>query len=140
MREDPLKLVIERTRSRTGLHRRARRAYAVTKAGQLKELTPTEKASVRGTYREGEAYVIEVPPLKADEALVYLDVVMGPRGRLKGRIWVFDERGGPRLEMKFAKLKLRRVRGDRSFFWAVKVVLDKLGLPVRRTNLLTGSS
>lgn len=133
-----MRFLIEKTSSRTGLHKRTKRVYIVNNGGKVKEYVPTEKLPTRGTYVKGEAYLIEFPYLKDDELLVYLDLVLNFKKRVKGTIIVYDRTGNPKLTLKYNKLKIRRSSGNRSYFWAAKNVIDKLNIPVKRINLLAG--
>lgn len=133
-----MELIIEKTRSKTGLHRRTRRAFLVSRNGDIEEFNPTNKKTVRGTYVRGEAYQIVVPPVDRDKAIVYVDMTLNLRKRVKGKIYVYDHGGNLKLTLNYNKLKIRRSRGDRSYFWPVKFLIEKLNIPVKRVNLMTG--
>jgi len=131
-----LRFLVEKTRSRTGLHRRTKRLFVVRKSGEVVEVWGGDQA--RGTYAKGEARLASPPPVGSGDALVYIDFVMNPRKRVKGKVYVYDSRYSLVLVMNYRKLKLRRSWGSKSYFWAVKALFDKLGVPVKRVNLLTG--
>ena len=133
-----MQFIIEKTQSRTGLHKKTRRLFIVSKNGVVKEYWPSKTTSVKGTYVKGEAHKVDFPVVGANECVVYLDFVLNIKKMVKGKIYVYNHKGELKLVLNYNKLKLRRSRGDRSYFWAVKILIEKLNIPVKRINLMTG--
>jgi hypothetical protein len=133
-----LHFVVEKTQSRTGLHKRTRRLFIVSRNGAIREYWPSKTTSAKGTYVKGEAYKVDFPMISENECVVYLDFVLNIKKRVKGKIHVYNHKGELKLTLNYDKLKLRRSRGDRSYFWPVKILIEKLNIPVKRINLMTG--
>jgi len=132
------RLLFENTRSRSGLHAARRIAVRVSSGGV--EVVDPPVAGGRGTYASGRAGWADVS-LAPGEYLVYLALVRDPRGRVSGRITVYDHQGVPVLEAVLRRRKVRRSRGDPGLSWVVEAALNSIGLSryVRRYNWRTGS-
>lgn len=133
-----MEFIIEKTSSKTGLHKKTKRVYIVNKNGQVREYEPIKRTVIKGTYKKGEAYKTDLPLISKDEVIIYLDFTLNIKKHVKGKIYVYDRDGNLKLVLNYEKLKIRRSRGDRSYVWAVKFLIEKLNIPVKRINLMTG--
>ncbi len=131
------RLLLEATRSRSGKHA-ARRIAVIVEPGRVRVV---EKGSspAKGTYVKGTASYAELDPPKGGY-IVYMVLVRGLRGRVTGRIHVYDHHGRLVLEAKLVKRKIRRVRGDARLSWVVEAAVNSVGLSayVKRYNWATG--
>jgi len=132
--------IIEKSQSRTGKHASYSNFFIVSKRGEVKQASPIKKKQVKPTYVKGnaeEAYFS--PPITDDTVLVHIKFVKGLRGKVKGKIIVYDSHALPALIVNYSKLKIRRSRGKKEYSWAVKLLLDYLKIPVKRYNFNTGT-
>ena len=120
-----VKLVVEASRSRRGLHVERRLAFIVSR-GELIEVRGGGEP-VKPTYSRGEARLYRVN-LKPGELAVQVRLVRGLKGRVKGYIAVYDSSGAEVYRAVVRKLKVRPSRGDRGYHWVVERVVEKLGL------------
>ncbi len=132
--------VIEKSQSKTGKHASYSNFFIVSKRGEVKQASPIKKKQIKPTYVKGsaeEAYFS--PPITEDAVLVHIKFIKGLRGKVKGKIIVYDSHGLPALIVNYSKLKIRRSKGKKEFSWAVKLLLDHLKIPVKRYNFDTGT-
>ncbi len=129
-----MELVVEKSKSRRGIHAIVRKVFLVSRDGRVVEVTGPRVGPAERTYSRGEAYRVKVKPGK-DELVVYVVLVRGLRGRVKGYFEVYDESGRLLYRAVYRKLKVRYSKGDPSYSWAVKLVAEKLRIPVKRFNL-----
>lgn len=130
-----VKLVVESSRSRSGVH--VERKYAfIVRGNEVIEVrggTP-----VKPVYSRGEARVVEVN-LKPGEFAVQVRLVRGLKGRVKGYMAVYDGSGVEVYRVVVRKLKIRPSKGDRRYHWVVERVVERMGLNkyLRRYKLTT---
>ena len=132
-----MKLFVEATKSRTGLHA-ARSVVVIVGRGEARIIDkPTARS--RGTYSRGLAGEVDVEANPGDH-VVWVWLARNPRGRVTGRVRVYSWKGDLLLEAVIRKRKVRRSRGDPSLGWVVETALSALGLSsyIRRYNWATG--
>jgi hypothetical protein len=130
-----VELVVERSKSRRGIHAIVRKVFLVSRDGRVVEVTGPRVGPAEKTYSRGEAYRVRVKP-REDELVVYVVLVRGLRGRVKGYFEVYDRSGRMVYRAVYRKLKVRYSKGDPNYAWAVERVVEKLGIPVKRFNLV----
>ncbi len=130
-----MELVVERSKSRRGIHAIVRKVFIVDEKGNVREVTGPRVGPAEKTYSRGEAYRVRVNPSRG-ELVVYAVLVRGLRGRVKGYFEVYSPEGRLLYRAVYRKLKVRYSKGDPSYAWAVKLVVEKLGIPVKRFNLV----
>ena len=130
-------LLIESTRSRRGKHLARSVAVILKSDGRLVTVKPQERS--RGTYSKGEAAYAQIDLEKGD-VVVWIKLVRNFMGRVKGVIVVYDDKGREVLRLVYKRFKIRRSRGDPSYWVYVERVLKALKLydRVRKVNLNTG--
>ncbi len=129
-----LRLPVELTRSRTGLHARRTSVIIVGGRGEPRVISEPSKPS-RGTYSVGKSGYVELN-LSPGEYAVLATLTMGPKGRVTGTFSVIDSNGVERLRVKYRRFKLRLSSGSPELSWAVDQAVSALGLSsyVRRSN------
>ncbi len=130
-----MELVVERSKSRRGLHAIVKKVFLVSRDGSVVEVTGPRVGEAPRTYSRGEAYRVRVKP-REDQLVVYVVLVRGLRGRVKGYFEVYDRDGRLLYRAVYRRLKVRYSKGDPEYAWAVKLVAEKLGIPVKRYNLV----
>ena len=130
-----MELVVEKSKSRRGIHAIVRKVFIVSRDGRVVEVTGPRVGPAEKTYSRGEAYRVRVKPGK-DELVVYVVLVRGLRGRVKGYFEVYDGEGRLLYRAVYRKLKVRYSKGDPEYAWAVRLVAEKLRIPVKRYNLV----
>lgn len=128
-----LEFVEESTRSRSGRHKAFAAVFVVNLDGSVSRVRGSERS--RGTYSVGEARLVRVTP-PSNGYLVYVKLIMNPRGWVKGRVSVYGDRG-LLYSAVIRERKLRGSMGDPSYSWAALRVLDELGVTkaLRRVNV-----
>lgn len=119
-----VKLVVEASKSRSGVHVERKLAFIV-RGGELFEVGGVGEP-VKPVYCRGEARLYRVR-LNPGELAVQVRFVRGLRGRVKGFISVFDS-SGEVYRVVVRRRKVRVSRGDRGFHWVVERVIERLGL------------
>jgi len=129
---------LEASKSRSGLH--ATRMVAVVVGRESVRVLEERVSGERPTYSRGWAGTLEVE-VPEGYYLVHARLTLTPQGRVKGRFWVYDDKGNLVLEAVLRKRKVRRVRGDPELGWTVEKAVEKLGLSkyVRGFNWSTGA-
>ena len=130
-----MELVVEKSKSRRGIHAIIRKVFVVDRRGSVREVTGPRVGPAEKTYSRGEAYRVRVSA-GPDELIVYVVLVRGLRGRVKGYFEVYSPDGRLLYRAVYRKLKVRYSKGDPEYSWAVKLVAEKLGIPVKRFNLV----
>lgn len=130
-----MELVVEKSKSRRGLHAIVRKVFIVSRDGRVREVTGPRVGPAEKTYSRGEAFRVKVEP-REGELIVYAVLVRGLRGRVKGYFEVYDGKGRLLYRAVYRKLKVRYSKGDPEYAWAVKLVVEKLRIPVKRFNLV----
>ena len=126
-------LYIEKSRSRRGLHMKRRIALIYdTKRDDIKEAEGVRR-SIKPTYIIGEAYEVRA---KIDPELyaVQIDLVMNPRKKVKGYIYLYNYRGDLLIKAKYSKLKLRLSAGDPKYGSVLEKIVNYLKIPYKNVN------
>ncbi len=133
----PLSFEVELTKSKTGLHT-IKKALVVLGRGNTRLISSPEKQG-RGTYKVGIAGLVTIN-LEPGEYAVHVVLTKNPKNKVRGRFKVYDHEGHEVLEVKYEKLKIRRVFGDPKYSWIIDKTIDVLGLAnyIRRKNYTTG--
>mgnify|MGYP001772541756 CR=1 FL=1 len=129
--KDTLNLYEERSRSRRNLHFRRRIAYIIC-GDQILEPTG-DRISIKPLYAVGEAYLIKARVPEGCYA-AQIDLVMNPRKRVKGYIYIYDHRGNTLLKMNYKKLKFRLSQGDSRYRDLFLRLIAFLKIPYKNIN------
>jgi len=129
----PVMLIEELSKSKSGKHAVRRIALIVSRDGEVKPAKGVEEY-IKPVYVKGKAKKIIVN-LSDNEYAVQVHLVRNIYGKVKGFIEVYDNNGSLLFRAVYRKLKLRRSMGEIKYAWIVKVVADKIKLPVKRYNL-----
>lgn len=121
-----VRLTIEASKSRSGLHAERRLAFIVRGGVELEEVKG-EGVKVDPVYSRGDARSIEVNLSPGDYA-VQVRLVRGLRGRVKGYIIVLDSSGNVVYKSVLRKRKVRPSTGDKSYHFIVEKVVEALKL------------
>ncbi|MFN4045952.1 MAG: hypothetical protein ACK4H7_01250 [Acidilobaceae archaeon] len=121
-----VRLTIEASKSRSGLHAERKLAFIVRGGARLEEVRG-EGVKVKPVYSRGDARSIEVSLSPGDYA-VYVRLVRGFRGRVKGYIVVLDSSGSMVYRAVLRKRKVRPSMGDRRYHSMVEKVVEALKL------------
>ncbi|AFZ70333.1 hypothetical protein Calag_0575 [Caldisphaera lagunensis DSM 15908] len=134
-----IKLEVESTKSKTGLHAMRRMVVIIRKDKEEIIKDPIEEG--KGTYKEGKSGYVNLN-LNPNEYAVHVILVRNPKNKVKGRFIVYDHEGKALLEVKYEKLKIRRSWGDKNLSWIIDRVIELIGLSnyVRHKNYATGQS
>ncbi|MCE4608076.1 MAG: hypothetical protein F7B61_03855 [Caldisphaeraceae archaeon] len=132
-----LSFEVELTKSKTGLHTIRKTLVALGKDGTRLISNPEKQG--RGTYKVGIAGLVTIN-LEPGEYAVHVILTKNPKNKVRGRFKVYSHEGHEVLEVKYEKLKIRRVFGDPRYSWIVDKTIDVLGLTnyIRRKNYTTG--
>ncbi|MDM7275403.1 MAG: hypothetical protein P3X22_004695 [Thermoprotei archaeon] len=121
-----VRLTIEASKSRSGLHAERRLAFIVRGGVELEEVKG-EGVKVDPVYSRGDARSIEVNLSPGDYA-VQVRLARGLRGRVKGYIIVLDSSGNVVYKSVLRKRKVRPSTGDKSYHFIVEKVVEALKL------------
>ncbi len=131
-----MELLVERSKSRTGMHQR-RALYFVTDAScrEVKARVISERP-VKPLYSKGEAKLIEIR-IPENAVAIQLDFRRNWRGKVVGEFTLFDSRGNILGRGVYRKLKVRLVEAtSESILELVKCVFRKLKLLVKRYAII----
>ncbi len=124
---------LERSESNTRKHKYVRRAFKVNlNTLDVKEVEPKLKLSPL-LYAKGWSSLAEVK-LGEGDVLVVTEFLMNSQGRVKGRFTVFSNKGGILYKAVYRKFKIRGSYGDPRYYKAIKRVIEKLKIPLKREN------
>ncbi|MEB3779472.1 MAG: hypothetical protein GSR85_04495 [Desulfurococcales archaeon] len=134
-----LELIVEASKSRSGLHAERKLALIVDAGGRVRRVDERVGAPSDRVYSRGYSRRIKVE-LKPGEFGVQVRLVKNSRGHVKGAITVYSHKGDIILEAVMRRRKIRLSRGDPSYSWIVERVIEYLGLGdfIRRYNWGTG--
>lgn len=121
-------LYVDNSKSKTGKHAIRTLLYEI-RDSKFIEIKDVGK-DVKPTYSIGNAKVVDVNK----GLFVYIRLIKNINNRVYGKILVIKDNSIV-LELNYRKLKIKRVRGDKSFYEKVKEILDSLKIPVKKTNL-----
>lgn len=135
--EHSLKVILEKSRSKSGKHAFVRLAARVNlDTNEVIEVIQPTGSSPPKTYSEGISKEVNLK-YGNKEALVIVSMVKvphpNPKRRVKGTVEVYSN-GELVYKAKYVKGILRGSAGDPKYFPAVKVVFEKLQIPVKREN------
>ena len=129
-----LRIRVERSVSRRGLHMRIATYLAIGRG--CVRVTPkvVEKIPARPTYVKGEAYelLVEVPQ---GSYAVQVDMKRNPRRRVRGDLTVYDATGTAVARAVYRKLKIKvlECHADQGLIYEIiRCAANTLGLPVKR--------
>jgi len=131
--------IVENSVSRSGRHRllstiliysREKGLIPLSKAGDR----VVEKNPVKPTYSRGEAYRVKLKLVRGEYAL-YARFVRNFLNRVKGYIAVYSYKGELLYKAKYVDGELRRSVGNPVNAWLVRVLVDQLRIPVKKTRL-----
>lgn len=129
-----LRVRVERSTSRSGLHVRIS-TYLVVSRGCVRVVpTETSKTPTNPTYARGEAYEVALKVAK-DNYVIAVDMRRNPQKKVKGDIIVYSWDGNVLLRAVYRKLKIRVVECHVNESVAeelVRCVYNLLKLPVKR--------
>ena len=132
-------VIEERSRSRTGKHKR-RCLYFVVDSS-CNEIAPqiVSKEEAKGLYAEGESTVLIVR-IPVNSFLITLDFRINQRGHIRGNFSVFDSEGNIIGKGVYRKLKVRVTEAvNEEVLDIIKCVFRKLKLPVKRYGIIRGA-
>lgn len=89
------------------------------------------KQKLKPTYAKGECYYVKLPE---KGLIIYLRFLKNIKNMVLGRILVIENQSIV-LELKYRKLKLKKIKGNENYYQYVKLVLDHLKIPIKRINL-----
>ncbi|MCX8195586.1 MAG: hypothetical protein N3F67_00655 [Acidilobaceae archaeon] len=122
----PVRLLVEASRSRSGLHAERKIALIVSSDGKVREASG-ETRPVKPLYAVGEAREVEAE-VGEGELAVQVRLVRGPRGRVRGYVAVIDREGRELYRTVLRKRKVRPSRGDERYHRAVELALEYLSI------------
>lgn len=121
-----VRLTIEASKSRSGLHVERKLAFVARGGAELEEVKG-EGVKVKPVYSRGDARSIEVNLSPGDYA-VHVRLVRGLRGRVKGHIAVLDSSGNVVYKGVLRKRKFRPSAGDKKYHFIAEKVIEALKL------------
>lgn len=121
-------LYIDNSKSKSGKHAIRSLLYEI-KESKITEVKDRGK-EVKPTYTIGDARIIEV----TKGLFVYIRLIKNINNKVFGKILVIKD-NNIILELNYRKLKIKKVKGDETFYDKVKEILDSLKIPVKKTNL-----
>jgi len=132
-------LVDEESRSRSGRHVCRKLALVLLRDNGLKPVSRlgdrvVDREAVRPTYSRGRAIRYRVKLSHGDYA-IQLSLVRNLWGRVKGWITVYNYRGELVYRARYCDGELRRSLGNPLYAWIVRLVVEELRIPVKRTRL-----
>ncbi|MEM0497264.1 MAG: hypothetical protein QXR22_03595 [Acidilobaceae archaeon] len=122
----PIKLVIEASKSRSGLHAERKIAFIVGEKGEIVEARGSGEP-VKPVYSIGEAKMITVN-ITPKQLAVQVRLVKGLRDRVKGYIAIYDYMGREVYRVVIRKRKLKPSRGDRRYHKIIESIVEKITL------------
>jgi len=129
--ESVVRVYEERSRSRSGLHRRRRLYFILDGSCRRVDAEVIDRRSINALYSKGEAWEILI---KVDTGfIVQLDFVRNPRGIIKGNISILNKYGVVIAKGVYRKFKVRLTYAiSKSLIDIIKCVFRELKLPVKR--------
>ncbi|MEM0014885.1 MAG: hypothetical protein QXS42_03765 [Zestosphaera sp.] len=132
----PLELRVERSRSRSNLHKRTSLYMVMSKNCDKANYTVVEKVGVRPAYAVGNAELHKVA-VPEDSFAVQATFTLNPRNRVSGEIIVLDPEGRRLSRAVYRKLKVRVLEGgDPLTLKMLKCLFDSLKLLVKKYSVL----
>lgn len=136
----PLELRVEKSRSRSNLHKRTSLYVVMSKNCDKIDYTVVERVSVRPAYAVGNAELHKVV-IPEDSFAVQATFTLNPRNRVNGEILVLDPDGKQLSRAVYRKLKVRVVEGgDPITLKLLKCLFDSLKLLVKRYSVIHSKS
>ncbi len=134
-----IEAVEEKSRSRTGKHVARRLVYIYSRDKGLIPLSKepdriTRREDAEPTYKEGEAekYLVK---LEHGEFLIQARFVKNFLGKVVGEISVYNYKGELVYRAKYRDGELRRSIGNPVYAWIIRLFVEKLRIPVKKTRL-----
>lgn len=133
----PLQLRMERSRSRSNLHKRTSLYVVMNKDCEKVDYSIVEKVSERPTYVVGSAELHRVVIPEGSFA-VQATFTLNPQGRVSGEILILDSEGNLLSRAVYRKLKVRIMQGGNSLtLKMLKCLFDSLKLLVKRYGIVS---
>ncbi len=133
----PLPLRMERSRSRSNLHKRTSLYVVMNKDCEKVNYSVVEKVGERPTYAVGNAELHRVV-IPEDSFAVQASFTLNPQGRVSGEILIFDSDGNLLSKAVYRKLKVRVLQGGNSLtLKMLKCLFDSLKLLVKRYGIVS---
>jgi len=131
-----LQLKVERSKSRSGLHRRTSTYQVLDKDCNQLDFRVVEKVSTKPTYVEGISEIHKI--LLPDNAyVVYMDFILNLRKHIKGEVLIYGSDGRLLCRSVYRKLKVRVLDVDNPLLMnLIKCVFKSLKLPVKRYGVV----
>lgn len=134
-----VKVFVERSKSRSGIHA-CRRLYVVVDANcRSLEVQPRGAKSVKTLYSRGEAFEYDIV-VPEGYFVVQASFVRGLRSRVKGELIVLDPRGNVLCKALYRKLKIRLASYGSDADKCLKIVrciAASLKIPVKRYAVIS---
>lgn len=132
----PLELRVERSRSRSSLHKRTSLYVVVSKNCDKIDYIVVEKIGVKPAYAVGNAELHKVV-IPEDSFALQATFTLNPRNRVSGEVLVLDPDGKQLSRAVYKKLKVRVVEGgDPLTLKLLKCLFDSLKLLVKRYSVI----
>lgn len=132
-------LVDEESRSRSNRHVCRKVSLILLKNNGLKLVSKLpervlEKVEIKPTYAHGKAYRYKVGLEHGDYA-IQINLVRNLWGKVKGWISVYNYKGELIYRAKYVDGELRRSLGNPLYAWIIRLVVEELRIPVKKTRL-----
>ncbi len=137
--ESVIEALEEKSKSKTGKHVARRLVYIYSREKGLIPLSRASERIIRGedaepTYRRGEArkYLVK---LGHGEFLIQARFIKNFLGKVVGEISVYNYKGELVYRAKYRDGELRRSIGNPVYAWIIRLFVEKLRIPVKKTRL-----
>ncbi len=132
-------LIDEESRSRSNRHICRKISLLLLKNNGLKLVSKMpnrvlEKTEIKSTYAYGKAYKYKIRLEHGDYA-IQISFVKNLWGKVKGWINVYNYKGELVYRAKYVDGELRRSIGSPIYAWIVRLVVEELHIPVKKTRL-----
>ncbi len=132
-----IEVITENSKSRSGLHKRRRLYFIVTRDCRFREVAPVRKDKAVPTYAVGEAekHFLEVSD---DAFIVVADFRINWRGKIRGDIELRSPSGEIIARGVYRKLKVRLVEARaEGVIDLIKCLFKRLKLPVKKYGIIS---
>ncbi len=131
-----LELKVERSRSKSNLHKRTTLYLVLNKDCERVSYEIVDKISVKPTYSVGSAEVHRVL-VPEDSFVIQASFTLNIKKRVSGELLIFDSNGKLLCRAVYRKLKVRVTQGgDPLMMKLLKCLFDSLKLIVKRYTIL----
>lgn len=126
-----MEIYVENSKSKSGKHAIRTLIFLVENNNVTEFKQFKIKKKIQGIYRLGEAEIIDLPDNKT---FVYITLVKNLKNMVKGKVVVYSN-GDAKMIMNYRKLKLKLISGDKQYAEVVKLIFERLNIPVKKINL-----